>query len=102
MYKIFDEPQEVTYLKRYYNYFDSEVSKFVLSDLIRQEIEEKINDSLMKLFADDKYYDIKLSKLNTEKNKCLEAADNFDKKINRQKKITSLFRKDIKIVKLKA
>ena len=86
MYKIFDELQEVTYLKRYYNYFDLEVSKFVLSDLIRQEIEEKINDSLMKLFADDKYYDIKLSTLNTEKNKCLEAADNFDKKINRQKK----------------
>ena len=86
MYKIFDELQEVTYLKRYYNYFDSEVSKFVLSDLIRQEIEEKFNDSLMTLFVDDKYYDIKLSTLNAEKNKCLEAADNFDKKINRQKK----------------
>ena len=83
MYKIFDELQEVTYLKRYYNYFDSEVSKFVLSDLIRQEIEEKFNDSLMKLPADDKYYDIKLSTLNTEQNKCLEAADNFDKKIKR-------------------
>ena len=77
MYKIFGE---LTYLKIYYNYFDSEVSKFVLTDLIRQEIEEKINDSLMKLSADYKYYDIKLSTLIAEKNKFLEAADNFDKK----------------------
>ena len=46
---IFDELQEITYLKRYYNYFDSKVLSFVSSDLIRQEIEEKRNDSLMKL-----------------------------------------------------
>ena len=46
---IFDELQEITYLKRYYNYFDSKVLSFVSSDLIRQEIEEKCNDSLMKL-----------------------------------------------------
>ena len=102
LYKIFDELQEVTYLKRYYNYFDSEVSKFVLSDLIRQEIEEKFNDSLMKLFVDDKYYDIKLSTLNTEKNKCLEAADNFDKKINRQKKNYIIIQKGYKDSKIKS
>ena len=44
---IFDTLQEITYLKRY-NYFDSKVSSFVSSDLIRQEIKEKYNDSLMK------------------------------------------------------
>ena len=44
---IFDALQEITYLKRY-NYFDSKVSSFVSSDLIRQEIKEKYNDSLMK------------------------------------------------------
>ena len=46
---IFYELQEITYLKRYYNYFDSKVLSFVSSDLIRQEIEEKCNDSLMEL-----------------------------------------------------
>ena len=77
---IFDELQEITYLKRYYNYFDSKVSSFVSSDLIRQEIEEKYNDLLMKLSKDDKYYEIKLSTLNTEKSESLEAAEKFDKK----------------------
>ena len=64
---IFDELQEITYLKRCYNYFDSKVSSFVSSDLIRQEIEEKYNDLLMKLSKDDKHYEIKLSMLNRKK-----------------------------------
>ena len=73
---IFDELQGITCLKRYYNCFDSKVS----SDLIREEIEEKYNDSLMKSWKDDKYYKIKLSTLNTEKSESLEAPENFDKK----------------------
>ena len=88
---IFDELQEITYLKRYYNYFDSKVSSFVLRDLIRQEIEEKYNDSLMELSKDDKYYEIKLSTLNTEKSESLEAAENFDKKKKRNKKKRTLY-----------
>ena len=82
---IFHELQEITYLKRYYNYFDSKVSSFVSSDLIRQEIEEKYNDSLVKLPKDNEYYEIKLSTLNTEKSESLEAAKNFDKKNKRNK-----------------
>ena len=38
---IFNELQEITYLKRYYNYFDSKVSSFVSCNLIRQKIKEK-------------------------------------------------------------
>ena len=64
---------------------------FVTSHLIRQEIEEKYNDSLMQLSKDDKYYEIKLSTFNTEKSESLEAADNFDKKTKRQKKKRTLY-----------
>ena len=88
---IFDELQEITYLKRYYNYFDSKVLSFVSSDLIRQEIEEKYNYSLMKLSKDDNYYEIKLSTLNTEKSESLEATENFDKKNKRNKKKRTLY-----------
>ena len=35
---------------------------------------------LLKLSKDNKYYEIKLSTLNTEKNESSEAAENFDKK----------------------
>ena len=60
---IFDEMNEITYLKRYYNYFDKEVSKFVSSDLIRAKVEEKHNDSIMKLSKDDKFFQVKLTSL---------------------------------------
>ena len=45
----------------------------------------------MKLSKDDKYYEIKLSMLNAEKNKSLKAADHFDKKNKRQKKKRTLY-----------
>ena len=83
---IFDVLQEITYLKRWYNYFDSKFLSFVTTDLIRQEIEEKYNDLLMKLSKDDKYYEIKFSTFNTENCESLEAADNFDKKLRDKRK----------------
>ena len=48
-FPVFDELKEITYLKRYYNYFDSKVSSFVSRELIRQENQEKCNDMKMKL-----------------------------------------------------
>ena len=56
------------------------------SDLIRQEIEEKYNDSVMKLSRDDKFYEMKLSTLNTEVNESVESDENVDKKKKRLKK----------------
>ena len=50
---IFDELKEITYNKKYYNFFDPKVPKFVTSDLISQEIEEKYNDNIIKISAED-------------------------------------------------
>ena len=75
---IFEELKEITYLKRYYNYFHSKVSRFVSSQLMRLEIKGKFNMK-MKL-SKDKFYEIKFSTLNAEKNEFLEAAENFEKK----------------------
>ena len=64
---IFDEMNEITYLKRYYDYFNKDVSKFVTSDLIKEEAEEIYNDSMMKLSKDDKFYQVKLPALKAER-----------------------------------
>ena len=50
---IFDELKEITYNKKYYNFFDPKVSKFVTSDLISQEIAEKYNDNIIKISAEN-------------------------------------------------
>ena len=83
---IFDEFKEVTYIGRYWNFFDSRVSQFVTTDLIKQDIEEKYNDKLMKLDKEDKFYNIKLSTLNADRLTNLEAAETFEKKQKRIKK----------------
>ena len=83
---IFDEYKEITYIGRYWNFFDSRVSQFITTDLIKQDIEEKYNDKLMKLDKEDKFYQIKFSTLNTERLSNLEAAETFEKKKKRNKR----------------
>ena len=63
---MFDEFKEVTYIGRYWNFFDSRVSQFVTTDLIKQDIEEKYNDKLMKLDKEGRFYNIKLRTLNSD------------------------------------
>ena len=77
---IFDELKEITYIKKYYNFFDPNVSKFVTSDLIAQEIEEKYNDDMIKVSKEDKFYKIKKSAADTEKAQALESLKEFHKK----------------------
>ena len=87
---IFDELKEIMYLKRYYNYFNSKISKFVTADLIRQEIEEKFNDSLLLLDKEDRFYKIKLNSIKAERTSSLEAADSFAKKMKTNKRKRTL------------
>ena len=46
---IFDEYQELTFITRYHNLFDSKVSQFTTSHLLKNDIEKKFNDKLSKL-----------------------------------------------------
>ena len=82
---IFDELKELTYIERYHNIFDPKISEFVTADLIKQNIEATYNDKLIKLDKEDKFYQIKLDTLNTERLTNLEAANSFE---NKQKKKT--------------
>ena len=82
---IFDELKELTYIERYHNIFDPKISKFVTADLIKQNIEATYNDKLIKLDKEDKFYQIKLDTLNTERLTNLQATNSFE---NKEKKET--------------
>ena len=77
---IFDELGEITYINRYHNIFHEKVSDFVTSDLVRENIEEKFNDKLMKLNKEDQFYNIKLETIKNERLSSLEAAEKIDGK----------------------
>ena len=83
---IFEQYKEITFINRYHNIFDEKVSKFVTSDLLKSQIEEEYNDKLMKLDKDDKFYEIKLQTLKTERLSSLEGAEKIDQKNEKNKK----------------
>ena len=85
---IFDELGEITYINRYHNIFDEKVSDFVTTDLVKQNIEEKFYDKLMKIDKKDQFYNIKLEAIKNERLSSLESAQKIDgnKKKNKKRK----------------
>lgn len=45
---IIDEVNEITYIKKYYNSFDSKISNFVNSDVLEQETEQNFQQQIVK------------------------------------------------------
>ena len=64
---IFDEYKEITFTNRHHNVFDSKVSQFVTTDLLKADVKEKYNDKLSKLDKEDRFYEIKLQTIKTER-----------------------------------
>ena len=87
---IFDELQEVSYFKKYYNYFDPKVKDFVTSNLIKKEIEDTYLDRLNKIRAEDKFYEVKKSAVENEKACELDVLETFEAKKKKSKKRKSL------------
>ena len=82
---IFDEYKEISFINRYHNILNAKVSEFVTTDLLKAEIEEKYNDKLSKLDKEDRFYEIKLQTLKTERLSSLEAAGKFDQQKKKKK-----------------
>ena len=83
---IFNEYNEITFINRYHNIFDQKVSQFVTSDLLKQQIEEKFIDKLMKLDPNDRSYEIKLQTIKSERLSSIEATEKLDQTKKKTKK----------------
>ena len=66
---LFDEPNEVTYLKKNMTCLTKKIAKFVSSDLLKQDAEVQYNDALKQLSKNDPYREIKLAALINKKTK---------------------------------
>ena len=83
---IFDELKEITYINRCHNIFDPKLSEFLTADLLKANVEEKFNNKLMKLDKEDKFYEIKLQTLKTERLTDWESTEKFELKNKKNKK----------------
>ena len=51
----FAELNEMSYIKKDYNIYDKDVSKFLSSELLEREIDKKFNDKMMKIQKNDPF-----------------------------------------------
>ena len=88
---ICDEIGEISYLRNYHkSLFDAQISSFVNSALLEQEINKKFNDEMQKIQKADPFRSAKIQHLKHKKASDQEAVDQLKKKEQRQKKNTSI------------
>ena len=71
---VFDEIEELSYVKRYQNVFDREISEFVSSKLLQREITESFDNELVLLDQNGKYFEAKKNSLDIQQKKSLIAS----------------------------
>ena len=64
---IIDEINEISYIKRYYNLFDSKISNFVNSDNLKGEIEQNYISKISKIKEDDPFKNARIAELENQK-----------------------------------
>ena len=69
---MFEETEEISYVKKYQNIFDPEVSDFISTELLEMEVEDSFNNKLIKLDQNDPYYKAKKNSLDIQRGKELD------------------------------
>ena len=64
---IIDEIGEITYIKKYYNLFDSQVANFVKSDVLEQNINKEYEKNLAMIKENDPFKDARIAEIKNEK-----------------------------------
>ena len=64
---IVDEIEEIIYIKKYYNLFDNNVSKFVNSDILEKQINQEFEQNLSTIKFDDPFRAVKIQSLESVK-----------------------------------
>ena len=84
---IRDEIGEISYIRKYHrSVFNPEVSKFINSQIIKEEIETKYNNRMGKLSHEDPFYSARARSIENARAAGEEALRSFVAKENREKK----------------
>ena len=64
---IVDEIGEMTYIKKYYDLFDSQVANFVKSDVLEQNINKEYEQKMAMIKENDPFKDARIAEIENEK-----------------------------------
>ena len=83
---IIDEIGEITYIKKYYNLFDSQVANFVKSDVLEQNINKEYEQKMVMIKENDPFKDARIAEIENEKRTNTDALNCLKKKKKNLKK----------------
>ena len=83
---LIDEMNEITYIKKYHNLFDPKIKKFVSSKILEDHIEKEYTDELFKIKDDDPFKNLRLTQLQNEKLKQLDAVECLKRQERKRKR----------------
>ena len=66
-HSIYDEIEELLYAKWYQNVFDQDISEFVSSEILEQQIEEEFLNKIPSLDPNDEYYEARKNSFELKK-----------------------------------
>ena len=83
---IIDKINEISYIKRYYNLFDSKVSNFINSDILEKQIEQNFQQQIANVKYDDPFRSVQITSINNQVERdILECLKNKEKKLKKRK-----------------
>ena len=83
---LIDEINEIMYIKKYHNLFDSKIKKFVSSKILEDHIEKEYTDELFKIKDDDPFKNLRLTHLKNEKLKQLDGVECLKRQEKKRRK----------------
>ena len=92
---IIDEVNKITYIKKYYNLFDSKISNFLNSHMLEEEIEQNFQQQIANVKHDNLFKSAKINSIkshNGEDLNGLESLKNIERK-SKKRKLTRDFKK---------
>ena len=95
---LIDEIDELTYIKKYQNLFDSKIKSFVSSSILEENINQNFDQAISLIKSDDPFKNISITELKNKKQEEMDAVDYLRKREKKRKK--GLLRIILKIEKL--
>ena len=83
---IINEIEELTYIKKYCNLFDSKIDQFVSSKILEQKINQDFDQEMALIKHDDPFKNIRISELENKKLTDLDSLKCLKKKEKQEKK----------------
>ena len=94
---MYDEINEISYIKKYNNIIDKYVSFFVNLDIVEKEFEREFNEKMLNVKEGDRFREARIYSLQTKRKEDLEAVQRLREQENKSHK-----RRSVKTMKLES